>query len=397
MTSISIVDSNGNTLLGPITLASLQVSLPSPLPTPGPQVGVSYTCPVKTSGGAPPYALLTDSTWLKSNSAGTAVSGIPPTADTESHIITVSDQTGATASVTLTLTVAAAGGGSGGGGGGGGGPTPPASSTAVTKILGFQSFDKGTIGKTPTASNATPAVAWNLNDGGNPNSAISAYSADYLPGGFTTVMKQLLTAGQATPTWGSGWDYGLNSSQNGPLVAGDEAWISMMLLFPTGFSFATNDGWLKWMRINTQTTGQKNVGYNDILWGGNGTWINNFEGNAQMKALDLPNTHAPALGKWETYDLYVKLGTTPQTGLVRYWKNKQQIGADVPFQTLVNPTDQSVMAFCGSTYWNGGNAKAQSVYTAMTAIAVNSKASGRQDVQYLTKDSNGKPLIALGF
>jgi hypothetical protein len=253
------------------------------------------------------------------------------------------------------------------------------------------------LGKSPTASNPNAAVSWNLNDGGNPNTALSTYSTDFLDKGFSTVLKQALTAGQDVPTWGQGWDYGLSKSQNGPLVAGDEIWISMRVLFPTGFSFATNDGWLKWMRVNTQTSGQSNVGYNDVLWGGNGTWINSFEGNPQMKALDSPNQHAPVLGTWETYDVYVKFGTTASTGLYRFWKNKVQIGPDVAFETMVNATDQSVMAFTGSTYWNGGNAKTQNVYVSMSAVAVNSKASGRQDVQYLTKDANGKALIALGY
>ena len=388
MTTISIVDSNGATLLGPIPLAPLQVLLPNPVPAA--TVGVSSTYPLNASGGLPPYRWAATSSWLAL--AGSTLSGIPTVAGTQSVPVTVIDATGAQANGTLSIPVAAAGGVAI--------PPPPppppsGTSTQLTKILGYQSFNGGTVGKTPAASNPTAAVNWNLNDGGNPNSAISTYSTDYLDTGFATVMKQALAQGQAIPTWGSGWDYGLSKGQNGPLSMGDEIWFSMRVCFAPGFAFTTNDGFLKWMRVNTQSSSGSSVGYNDLLWQPSpASWISNFEGNAVLHQLG--TGPAPVLGVWETYDFYVKLGNTAATGLARMWKNKVQVGTDWAFQTLVNATDQSAMCFNG-TYWNGGNAKTQSVYTSMTAIAVNCKASGRQDVQYLATDANGKALIALGY
>jgi hypothetical protein len=273
--------------------------------------------------------------------------------------------------------------------GGGGG------STNVAQILGYQTFNGGTVGSTPTASNPTGHAAWNLTDGGNPNSAISKYSNTFLDTGFTTVMAQAMASGVDAPTWGCGWDFN-NGGQNGVLSMGDEIWYSMRVLFPTGFSNATSDGYLKFIRIYSQTSGGTDSGYNDILWQTGNTWISNYEGNPVLHALDSANQHTPVLNVWETYDFYLKLGNTSGTGLVRLWKNKVQVGSDWAFQTLVNATDNVPYCFNG-TYWNGGAPQNQTVYTSMTAVAVNCAASGRHDQTYLATDTNGKSLIALGL
>lgn len=370
--TISIADQNGTLLLGPIAPQPLSITVTN---SDGTQATTTVNLTAQAATSTSPVPSPSPSPTPTRLASATP----PPSASpTPTHSPTPSPSHSGTPAPTPVI-------------------SPGSGSTQTSKILGFQSFDGGTVGQTPGASNPNSAVSFNLNDGGNPNSAISKYSSAVSFKNSKTVMAQTLIKGQATPTWGCGWDYGLSKSQNGPLSAGDEIWLSMVVMFPPGFSFATNDGFLKWMRINTQSAAGSNVGYDDVLLASNGTYINNFEGNPKLNVLDTSGSHSPLLGVFETHDVYCKLGTNAATGIYRFWKNRQQIGADILFETLVNATDQSVMAFTGSTYWNGGNAANETVYMAMSAIAVNCKASGRNDQQYLGVDANGKSLIGLGF
>lgn len=281
--------------------------------------------------------------------------------------------------------------GTGGGGGG---------STNVNAILGYQTFNGGTIGNTPGVSNPVTQSVFNLTDGGNTNTAFSKYSNAVLDTGFTTVMAQAMPSGSDAPTWGFGFDW-TGSGRNGFLTGGDECWMSMRVYIPTGFSFATSDGALKWMRVYTQNTAGSDDGYDDALWGtgagtSNNNWIGNFEGNPLVQNFDSPNTHNPPIASWTTYDFYIKFGTTTATGILRFWINKVQVGGDMAVQTMINSNDQATLALFG-TYWNGGAPQNQTIYTSMCAVACNCAASGRRDQTVMATDTNGKPLIALGF
>jgi hypothetical protein len=184
--------------------------------------------------------------------------------------------------------------------------------------------------------------------------------------------------------------------------AGDTLWFSVRTYRPVGYSDSANP-WLKFFRMHTfKSDGVSNGGYDDVYIFNDGTFHFIYEG-AQIwePGSDVSGwTGAtPVIGAWETWDYAVTFDTTPKSqggkAEVFFWKNKALVGHITDLATLA-ANNYKVSEIHHSSYWNGGAPQNQSLYVGRYAVAA--KIVGlRDDTPFLTADSAGTPLIALGF
>lgn len=172
---------------------------------------------------------------------------------------------------------------------------------------------------------------------------------------------------------------------------GGEIWVRLRAFFPVGFSFTANP-WLKFIRIHTQTPAGANLGYDD--WYINLSNTTNpyrfiYEGE-QVWYPFAQTSQAPQLGKWETYEMYVKLDTVPASkggqAVVRMWKNGILVGESKDRITLAS-ADAVANATYIFTYWNGAAPQTQTMYLDDVVMQTDMP-SGR--------DAAGNPFIGTG-
>ena len=172
---------------------------------------------------------------------------------------------------------------------------------------------------------------------------------------------------------------------------GGEIWVRLRAYFPTGFDFTANP-WLKFIRIHTQTPSGSNIGYDD--WYINISNTTNpyrfiYEGE-QVWYPFASTAQAPQLGKWETYEMYVKLDTVPASqggqAVVRMWKNGVLIGESKDRVTLANADAVSNAVYI-FTYWNGAAPKTQTMYLDDVVVQTDTPSA---------KDAAGNAFIGVG-
>jgi hypothetical protein len=177
------------------------------------------------------------------------------------------------------------------------------------------------------------------------------------------------------------------------LKNGDEIWVRVRNYFPSGFNYNANPR-LKFLRVKTLTSSGGNRGYDD--------WYINTSGNSTPFSFiyegrqDLAWNHVGKssdkiqLGKWETYEFYIKFDTKSVdeggTGRMRAWKNGVLMEDMTDRVTLKSATDYSPSLYI-YTYWNGAAPKTQSSYIDDVVIT---------SVRPSTSDSLGNPLIGMG-
>jgi hypothetical protein len=184
------------------------------------------------------------------------------------------------------------------------------------------------------------------------------------------------------------------------LKRGAEVWTRVSLFIPSSFNITTNTGVLKFMRVHTANSSGGNEGYHDLLisnpgttqWdAGVGNWtasyIYNYEGFAKLIGVGTVPTNDAVKGKWETYEIYVKLDSTSKDaggmGEVRIWKNNTLLLDRTNTATLVG-SSSIADAFYLFTYWNGNAPATQSLYVDDVIVTSDTPAN---------KDSAGHPFI----
>lgn len=144
------------------------------------------------------------------------------------------------------------------------------------------------------------------------------------------------------------------------LGKGDEIWYKVSIFFPEGFDYnasphlkflriRTPDGHLDWYIDNEGTANPFK-----FIYEGEQVW-SRFGGEEDRIEF----------GKWETYEMYIKLDNVRSTeggeAMVRVWKNGILLGTFLDRLTLADETTIANYALL-FTYWNGGNPPAQYLY-----------------------------------
>lgn len=181
---------------------------------------------------------------------------------------------------------------------------------------------------------------------------------------------------------------------------GDEVWFRMYTYYPTGFSFNTpgQGDTLSFMR-------QRNVnGTNPAVTikvsRQNGQTTSEYDGRWQLIAdnsgvgpwpLTTDNSFDIIHNKWEAWELYVKYSSNATLGKVRFYKDGIQIGPETSLKTLNELDDPTIVMY--HMWWDGAVPQDQEFYFALPAVAV--KSSSRDDTLYMSRDTEGNPIIGL--
>jgi len=175
------------------------------------------------------------------------------------------------------------------------------------------------------------------------------------------------------------------------LRKGDEVWFRVNTFFPAGFNWDSTSGGslLKFLRVHVQTSSGGNSGYNDWYMTPEATTIPHqflYEGQQQWFRFGAASDEVQR-GRWETYEMYIKLDNIPVdqggTARVRVWKDGRLLSEITGAETLNSATDTSDRAHL-FTYWNGGAPKTQHMYVD-DIVVTSDTPSGR--------DANGYPMV----
>jgi len=217
--------------------------------------------------------------------------------------------------------------------------------------------------------------AWIGNGGAHQFSSsfsLSVFASSPVATGSGSCQMGVTAGSDGWGQWGAIYSFPSNVTKGGSV------WARVSLFVPTGFSVATNDGFLKFMRIHTATSSGGNVGYHDLLISNPG-WINwsaatgqwtssfiyNYEGAANLIGVGVIPTNNIVQGTWETYEMNIKFDNVAKsaggTGEVRIWKNNVLLKDVTTQPTIANATDYSD-GFYLFTFWNGNAPATQHVY-----------------------------------
>lgn len=175
---------------------------------------------------------------------------------------------------------------------------------------------------------------------------------------------------------------------------GGQVWLRVRTFMPTGFNYdsVAEGNRLKFLRIHTMSDTQANYGYADWYINPKGTsppFSFIYEGEQVWGTLSA-SKDAVVLGKWETYEFYVKLDTAAVSkggqGIVRAWKDGVLISELRDRMTLATSSAYSDRTHL-FTYWNGGAPLTQSMYVDDVTLTTDTP-SGR--------DAAGNPYIGMG-
>ncbi|EON92747.1 hypothetical protein MARLIPOL_08339 [Marinobacter lipolyticus SM19] len=175
------------------------------------------------------------------------------------------------------------------------------------------------------------------------------------------------------------------------LKKGDEIWFRVNTFFPDGFNWdSTSSGnLLKFLRVHVQTSSGANSGYNDWYLTPEATTIPHqfiYEGQQQWFRFGAASDEIQR-GRWETYEMYIKLDNIPVdqggTARVRVWKDGRLLSEITGAETLNSATDTSDRAHL-FTYWNGGAPKTQHMYVDDIVVTSDTPAN---------RDANGNPMV----
>jgi len=200
------------------------------------------------------------------------------------------------------------------------------------------------------------------------------------------------------------WGGIINHPEN--VKRGQELWFRLRTFMPAGFNYNSigEGNRLKFLRVHTRTASTENNGYNDIyispkgvnpvyqfIYEGEQVWdpIGTVTG-VLTGVLAGGNTHAIALGQWETYEYYIKFDTVSvdKGGMsrVRFWKNGSLM-ADMTDRITLRSTDAYSDRTHIFTYWNGGSPATQKMYVDDVVLTTDTP-SGR--------DAKGNPFVGVG-
>jgi hypothetical protein len=168
---------------------------------------------------------------------------------------------------------------------------------------------------------------------------------------------------------------------------GDEIWWRVAMCWPTDFSFATDHGSLKTFRIGkVKDSNGDNRGYVDFQIKTDQDWraLVEYQSNDSWDYYDGGKV---VKGKWQIFEVYVKLGVGPN-GIMRIWRDGKLFGES---RRGTIETATHVERLLWSTYWNGDAPKTQGMDIDEMAVAV--KNSTRDDTAHMGTDDAGNYLI----
>ncbi|QJR81987.1 hypothetical protein CA267_015110 [Alteromonas pelagimontana] len=163
--------------------------------------------------------------------------------------------------------------------------------------------------------------------------------------------------------WGGDWKF------PEPLRRGDKVWFSVHTYMPEEFEPYSSSGGsrLKFLRILTKDSKQKNVGYDDLyvnIKGSNAPFRFIYEGEQRWHNVGRKNDIFQK-ERWENYQMSITFDSISKDegGMaeVRIWKDGEKIAHITNRKTLKHVDDLATRALL-FTYWNGGAPKDQFMY-----------------------------------
>jgi hypothetical protein len=260
-------------------------------------------------------------------------------------------------------------------------------------------FIKNIVAGMAICSFTAPVFAWTVNMNFD-NSLLGSVGGFTDAAGLTKVTSALAYSGSKSAelnitagcycygTWG-----GLIAHPT-LLKKGDQVWFRVRTYMPIGFNYdSSGEGsHLKFLRIHTQSALGSNEGYNDWYINPKGSATSHkfiFEGE-QVWDQFASSAYAPVLGKWETYEFYVKLDNVSVsnggTARVRVWKDGVLLKDITNRKTLASATSVSDRTHL-FTYWNGGSPATQKMYVDDIVLTSDTPAG---------RDAKGNPYVGAG-
>jgi len=144
-----------------------------------------------------------------------------------------------------------------------------------------------------------------------------------------------------------------------PVSFGDEIWWRVKVFFPIGFDYDASPR-LKFICIARMVTSSNSaIGYVDFyILPFSKTQAFSFDpemDNGKGPIFFGTSGDKPVLGRWETYEAYVRLGHIPSSlggaSMARFWKNGKLIFENGARRTMNSITDRGNYGLL-FTYWN---------------------------------------------
>ncbi|HQB42920.1 MAG TPA: hypothetical protein PLV85_04910 [Polyangiaceae bacterium] len=244
-----------------------------------------------------------------------------------------------------------------------------------------------------TDGEAAVGISW-----GNPGKGENADTGTYgdtsikLPGRTSSCKLAIKKGSTGRPGDGAdstegdfGFFMGLSPDWKTLVGEGEELWVGVRIRFPSSFSFYTNTGFLKFIRLEYVQPDPNHPTYGRVDW-----LIENGLGDAQIGwrygdenqdfGLDKLGGELFVLDEWNWAEVYFKASADPAKSVTRLWvngfmqyeitegknvRNRTSAGTYetsttkkmLPTLPAATTALESVMLF---TYWNGGAPKTQS-------------------------------------
>lgn len=204
------------------------------------------------------------------------------------------------------------------------------------------------------------------------------YSTEQAAGGKQSCKFSIKRGSEGWPSSGGPLEWGGIFDLPTPLKVGEELWVRLSLFVPNGFQIVSNSGQLKFIRLHTRTS-SANTGCLDLLMGDPNVplwdpvarkdtyppYDLNFEGRPGLTMVGTRPTDNVQFGKWETYEVYVRLDSVSQDGggmgVTRIWKNNKLL-ANATGQVGAADKTGVIDAVYLFTYWNGTSPADQYLY-----------------------------------
>ena len=192
-------------------------------------------------------------------------------------------------------------------------------------------------------------------------------------GGSQSCRLEIVQGSEGWPSSGGPLEFGAIVSFPAPVRVGADVWVRLKLFVPDNFDVSTDMGMLKFIRLHTKSS-EAYGGYLDLFFGTGGIplwnpktqrdeyppYVVGFEGRGGLSFIGSRPGHDIAEGRWEAYEVNVRVGTSSSDGRVRFWKNNVLV-AEIPQASAMAGTDvlESMYLF---TYWNGRSPKTQHLF-----------------------------------
>jgi len=220
--------------------------------------------------------------------------------------------------------------------------------------------EDGAPGTLPANQKGTDAAYWGTN---------TLYSTEQVGTGKQSCKFSIKQGSEGWPGTGGPLEWGAIFKLPVAVNVGEELWTRVSVFLPNDFQIVSNSGMLKFIRLHTRTA-TTNTGCLDLLMGDKRIplwdqllkrdsyppYVMSFEGRPRLTMVGTRPTDDPVLGRWETYEVYVKLDSVSVDnggmGIVRVWKNNKLISNGTNQVAASDKTGiiDSIYLF---TYWNG--------------------------------------------